>query len=163
MTDDISEERKKLIYRARLSEHCERYEDMVEDMKSVALNFSPMDVEERNLMSVGYKNVVGQRRTALRTFKYLADHQPSSQIDEYITRVEEELDKRCNEILCQVSFCVFGAPTPYYHGPPLDIKSKPDFCPLNTWENYGKKDFCMVELKRKKRSKKCFDCIHFVL
>eukprot|EP00800_Vazella_pourtalesii_P014122 TRINITY_DN34_c0_g1_i1.p1 TRINITY_DN34_c0_g1~~TRINITY_DN34_c0_g1_i1.p1 ORF type:complete len:255 (+),score=62.76 TRINITY_DN34_c0_g1_i1:398-1162(+) len=102
MTDDISEERKKLIYRARLSEHCERYEDMVEDMKSVALNFSPMDVEERNLMSVGYKNVVGQRRTALRTFKYLADHQPSSQIDEYITRVEEELDKRCNEILCQI-------------------------------------------------------------
>ena len=103
MTDDVSEERKKLIYRARLSEHCERYEDMVEDMKSVALNFSPMDMEERNLMSVGYKNVVGQRRTALRTFKYLAEHQPSTQIEEYIAKVEAELDKRCNEILCQVS------------------------------------------------------------
>ena len=98
MTDDVSEERKKLIYRARLSEHCERYEDMVEDMKSVALNFSPMDVEERNLMSVGYKNVVGQRRTALRTFKYLREHQSNTQIEEYITRVEKELDERCNEI-----------------------------------------------------------------
>ena len=110
MSEEAFEDKKRLIYQARLSEHCERYDDMVEAMKQVALKYAPLDVEERNLMSVGYKNVVGQRRTALRTFKYIYENAGSSDVllFDYIKKVEEELDEKCNEILCDVS-CFFCA------------------------------------------------------
>ncbi|KAI6654246.1 14-3-3 protein 8 isoform X2 [Oopsacas minuta] len=103
MSEEAIEERQRLVYQARLSEHCERYDDMVEAMKCIALKFSPMEIEERNLMSVGYKNVVGQRRTALRTFRHMLEMDPGSpQIIEYIKRVEYELDERCNEIISDI-------------------------------------------------------------
>jgi len=51
---------------AKLSEQTERYEDMVEFMKEVVENFEDLTVEERNLLSVAYKNSVGSRRTAWR-------------------------------------------------------------------------------------------------
>ena len=49
---------------AKLAEQAERYEEMVEYMKAVA-TASPasedLSLEERNLLSVAYKNVVGAR------------------------------------------------------------------------------------------------------
>jgi hypothetical protein len=49
------------VYRAKLAEQAERYDEMVEMMKAVASNAKQeLDVEERNLLSVGYKNVIGE-------------------------------------------------------------------------------------------------------
>lgn len=56
-----------LVYRAKLSEQAERYEDMIKIMKNVIADSRTMTVEVRNLLSVGYKNIVGLRRNALRT------------------------------------------------------------------------------------------------
>ena len=65
------------IYYARLAEQGERYEDMIRYMKEVCkVNFyilssiqggQELSNEERNLLSVAYKNAVGSRRTAWRT------------------------------------------------------------------------------------------------
>ena len=55
------------IYFARLAEQGERYEDMIKYMKEVARTGQELSNEERNLLSVAYKNSVGSRRTAWRT------------------------------------------------------------------------------------------------
>lgn len=55
-----------LVYEAKLAEQAERYEEMVDKMKKVALNQPNLGLEERNLLSVAYKNVVGARRASLR-------------------------------------------------------------------------------------------------
>merc|ERR1711939_239999 len=55
------------VYMAKLAEQAERYDEMVEYMKQVAQNAScDLSLEERNLLSVAYKNVVGARRASLR-------------------------------------------------------------------------------------------------
>jgi 14-3-3 protein epsilon len=55
------------IYYARLAEQGERYEDMIKYMKEVCKGGQELANEERNLLSVAYKNAVGTRRTAWRT------------------------------------------------------------------------------------------------
>ena len=120
MSEEATEHRKKLIYQARLSEHCERYDDMVEAMKQVVLKYSPLSVEERNLMSVGYKNVVGQRRSALRTFKYMNENSPDPLLEDYIQKIEEELNEKCNEIVTQVRAVVLRFITLIFNQHPLD-------------------------------------------
>ncbi|KAJ9567755.1 hypothetical protein OSB04_003721 [Centaurea solstitialis] len=50
------------VYMAKLSEQAERYEEMVEFMEKVSSSLSDSEeltVEERNLLSVAYKNVIG--------------------------------------------------------------------------------------------------------
>ena len=49
------------IYRAKIAEQAERYEDMVTAMKKVVeeMGDKALNHEERNLLSVAYKNVVG--------------------------------------------------------------------------------------------------------
>jgi hypothetical protein len=43
-----------------------RFDEMVEHMKSVAQQPQELTVEERNLLSVAYKNVIGSRRASWR-------------------------------------------------------------------------------------------------
>merc|ERR1712000_93637 len=54
------------VYLAKLAEQAERYEEMVENMKIVASEDRDVSVEERNLLSVAYKNVIGARRASWR-------------------------------------------------------------------------------------------------
>merc|ERR1712137_1300848 len=54
------------VYKAKLAEQAERYDEMVESMKKVASMDVELTVEERNLLSVAYKNVIGARRASWR-------------------------------------------------------------------------------------------------
>lgn len=60
--------RDQLVQRAKLAEQAERYDDMAEAMKLVtqAENGADLSSEERNLLSVAYKNIVGARRSSWR-------------------------------------------------------------------------------------------------
>jgi len=51
---------------ARLTEQTERFEDMVGYIKQLVNHGQELNVEERNLLSVAYKNSIGGRRTAWR-------------------------------------------------------------------------------------------------
>ena len=57
------------VHKAKLAEQAERYDDMAEAMKNCVNHVyaeasgQPLDNEERNLLSVAYKNVVGARRS----------------------------------------------------------------------------------------------------
>ena len=49
------------VYMAKLAEQAERFEEMVEYMSVVAKTQPKLELEERNLLSAAYKNVVGSR------------------------------------------------------------------------------------------------------
>ena len=49
-----------LVQKAKLSEQAERYDDMAAAMKAVTEQGLELSNEERNLLSVAYKNVVWQ-------------------------------------------------------------------------------------------------------
>ena len=79
---------------------------MVEYMKDVATGAgSDLSLEERNLLSVAYKNVVGARRASLRIIGSISakekekggDHQ--NEVTAYKQKVEDELNSICNDIL----------------------------------------------------------------
>lgn len=67
MPTDASREEN--VFMAKLAEQAERYEEMVEFMEKVAksADAEELTVEERNLLSVAYKNVIGARRASWRT------------------------------------------------------------------------------------------------
>ena len=57
------------IFLARVAEQAERFEDMVNFLESAIKAKSGEDftVDERNLLSVGFKNLIGSQRGAIRT------------------------------------------------------------------------------------------------
>ncbi|XP_020601572.1 14-3-3 protein zeta-like [Orbicella faveolata] len=98
-------DRDKLVYQAKLAEQAERYEDMVDAMKSVVESKEGNDLsnEERNLLSVAYKNVVGARRSAWRiisSFEQKSEVGNKAELaEEYLNKIKEELKEKCNEVL----------------------------------------------------------------
>jgi hypothetical protein len=99
------DERAKSVYQAKLAEQIERYDDMVTSMKQVARMDKPLSVEERNLFSVAFKNVVGTKRTSWRVLQSLEnkkkgdDERKCALAKECRLQVEQELDKVCGEVL----------------------------------------------------------------
>eukprot|EP00347_Sterkiella_histriomuscorum_P009005 403342896 len=93
------------IYYARLAEQGERYEDMIRYMKEVANSGQELSNEERNLLSVAYKNSVGSRRGAWRTISAIQqreEYRGSRFVDlikGYRQKIEKELEDICNDVL----------------------------------------------------------------
>jgi len=79
---------------------------MVECMKKVAKLDLDLTVEERNLLSVGYKNVIGARRASWRIMSSIEQKEEAKSnehnvklIKSYRQKVEDELSKICGDIL----------------------------------------------------------------
>lgn len=114
MADDRSE----YVARAKLAEHLERYEgkpgrplrfilallaDMVYWMKKVVELGQPGE-EERNLLSVAYKNVIGGKRSAWRVLSGLEKREKEkgnedSVLLDYKKKIEKELIDVIDEVL----------------------------------------------------------------
>ncbi|KAG0459811.1 hypothetical protein HPP92_022939 [Vanilla planifolia] len=99
-------ERESFVYLAKLAEQAERYDEMVESMKNLAKLDVELTVEERNLLSVGYKNVIGSRRASWRILSSIeqkeeakANEQNAKRIREYRHKVESELSNICSDIM----------------------------------------------------------------
>jgi len=120
----MPETREDSVYLAKLAEQAERYEgaylfylfysaqlthlplEMVENMKRVASSDQELTVEERNLLSVAYKNVIGARRASWRIVSSIEQKEESkgneaqvSMIKGYREKIESELAKICEDIL----------------------------------------------------------------
>jgi len=94
------------VYMAKLSEQAERYEEMVEFMKKVAALDVELTVEERNLLSVAFKNVIGARRASWRIISSIEQKEENKgndkhvgRIRDYRARVDKELTDICHDIL----------------------------------------------------------------
>ncbi|XP_076456737.1 uncharacterized protein LOC143291038 [Babylonia areolata] len=99
-----------LVQSAKLAEQAERYDDMAGYMKRVVeetydkSDSNPLDNEERNLLSVAYKNVVGARRSAWRVMSSIetkseGNDKKLQMTKKYRENIEKELTTICEEIL----------------------------------------------------------------
>jgi 14-3-3 protein epsilon len=100
----------KNVYIAMLAEQCNRFEEMIEYLEDL-LKTREKDLtsDERNLLSIAYKNSVSSRRTALRTimaYELKEKKKDNSAflpyIQEYRKKVEDELTKTCNNVLSSI-------------------------------------------------------------
>jgi 14-3-3 protein epsilon len=98
--------REKSVYFAKLAEQAERYDEMAEHMKVVGGSNTELSVEERNLLSVAYKNAVGSRRASWRIITSVKEKEKSkgntefeSYAAEYCKKVEAELQGICDTII----------------------------------------------------------------
>jgi len=109
-----------LVTLAGYVENAERYEDMTKLMERVVhmkyagkdmkrkINPEELGIDERNMLSVAYKNVVGKRRSSWRNLKSEREQRveggsdytlPIKLHDAYQKVVESELESKCNEVL----------------------------------------------------------------
>ncbi|PKU38725.1 14-3-3 protein zeta delta [Limosa lapponica baueri] len=101
---NISMDKNELVQKAKLAEQAERYDDMASCMKSVTEQGAELSNEERNLLSVAYKNVVGARRSSWRVVSSIEQKTEGAEkkqqmAREYREKIETELRDICNDVL----------------------------------------------------------------
>uniref|UniRef100_A0A5B7AV36 Putative 14-3-3-like protein GF14 kappa n=1 Tax=Davidia involucrata TaxID=16924 RepID=A0A5B7AV36_DAVIN len=98
------------VYMAKLAEQAERYEEMVKFMEKLVIQSTSMGgeltIEERNLLSVAYKNVIGSLRAAWRIVSSIEQKEEGRRNEEHValvkdyrSKVESELSEVCAGIL----------------------------------------------------------------
>ena len=97
-------DKNELVQKAKLAEQAERYDDMAACMKSVTEQGAELSNEERNLLSVAYKNVVGARRSSWRVVSSIEQKTEGAEkkqqmAREYREKIETELRDICNDVL----------------------------------------------------------------
>jgi 14-3-3 protein epsilon len=97
----------KQVYLAMLAEQCNRFEDMMSFLDVMVKNKSEgLSSDERNLLSIAYKNTISLRRTAIRTLLAYETKERKKEdsaylpfIVEYKSKVEKELEDLCERII----------------------------------------------------------------
>ena len=104
--------RERLFLSAQIAEQAELYEDMAKTIRELVMITceakQPLIKEERNFLSVAFKNVVGSRRSAWRIINTVAQKQEGSiaaQATVYKEKIAEEIRGYCN--IYYSYLCVF--------------------------------------------------------
>ena len=88
---------------ARVAEKAELYGDMCKFMRKLVTvkceKGEKLDEDERNLLSIAYKNVVSAKRASWRTLAGGVDDADDELLEKYKAFVESELEPVCNEVL----------------------------------------------------------------
>ena len=100
----------KNVYLAMLAEQCNRFEEMTEFLEEMLkARDKDLNGDERNLLSIAYKNSVSTRRTALRTIMAYEMKEKKKEnsaflpyIQDYRKKVEDELTKMCTDVLVTI-------------------------------------------------------------
>lgn len=78
----------------------------MDEIKKIAIQNIELTSEERNLLSLGYKNLAGSRRVSWRILSSIEARETAKQNTDHVTRVqdyrkkmEQELGKICNDLL----------------------------------------------------------------
>jgi 14-3-3 protein epsilon len=92
------------IFMARVAEQAERFDDMVHYLQEVVkAKNEDFTTEERNLLSVGFKNQIGSKRTAIRTISAIEQNPKYSKFNDgllgYKKKIEQELYNQCLSIV----------------------------------------------------------------
>ena len=92
------------IFMVRVAEQAERFDDMFNFLKEVIANKdADFTTEERNLLSVGFKNLIGANRTAIRTIGAIEQNPKyqkySGALEAYKKKIEGELYSQCLSIV----------------------------------------------------------------
>ena len=100
----MSDKYEKQVYLAMLAEQCSRYEDMMSFLEEMVKSKSEdLSSDERNLLSIAYKNTISLDRQAIRTLlAYESKEAKKAEspyleyIREYKQKVQKELEDICN-------------------------------------------------------------------
>ena len=103
----MSQVYEKNVYLAMLAEQCNRFDKMVQFLEDMVKNRDKdLNSDERNLLSIAYKNSISSKRTALRTISAYENKEKKKEnstflpfIQEYKKKVEDELTKNCQHVL----------------------------------------------------------------
>ncbi len=93
------------IFLARVAEQAERFEDMVDFLlEAIGLKSGEdFTIDERNLLSVGFKNLIGSQRGAIRTIGAIEQNPKyqkfSGALNGYKVKIEKELYDKCIKIV----------------------------------------------------------------
>ena len=105
----MSYSRDDLIYLAKLAEQAEQHDDMLLYMNQVVALGQDLSWEERNLLSVAYKNPVSTLRSAWRVLHSLQQREKDRSNDhnadlarQFRENIEKRLRERCRDILGQL-------------------------------------------------------------
>lgn len=106
----MAERYEKQVYLAMLAEQCSRFEDMVQFLDEMVRNKKEdLTSDERNLLSIAYKNAISTRRQAIRTLlayelkeKKKEDSAYLPYVVEYKNKVEKELEEVCQKIVSNI-------------------------------------------------------------
>jgi len=95
---------KENIFMARVADQAERYNDMVEFLKQVIqTKDEDLNNEERNLLSVGFKNLISSSRGAWRTVGAIEQNDKyaeyASDCAEYKKKIGKELESQCKKVI----------------------------------------------------------------
>lgn len=96
-------DKNELVQKVKLAEQAERYDSMAACTKSVTEQGAEVSNEERNLLPVAYKNVVGARRPSWRIVSSISKRRKllrkKQMAREYREKIETELRDICNDVL----------------------------------------------------------------
>ncbi len=92
------------IFLARVAEQAERFEDMVTFLEEVlTIRAGEVNPDERNLLSVAFKNLISSKRAACRTISAIEQNPKYSKFNaallDYKTKIENQLQADCNKII----------------------------------------------------------------
>merc|ERR1712151_1271021 len=103
------------IFLARVAEQAERFEDMVDQLEKV-MQEKGADVssDERNLLSVAFKNLISSKRAACRTIAAIEQNPKYSKFSDalaqYKASIETKLQEDCQRIVDMINKHVLGKP-----------------------------------------------------
>lgn len=111
----VPEQREELIITAKLAEQCERYDEILLCIKRAVKLNAKLESDERNLLSVAYKNLIGARRTCWRSIAALEQKEEAKKegnmalIKGFKRQVEKELAEICDDVLDLLSKYLISA------------------------------------------------------
>ncbi|TFY82411.1 hypothetical protein EWM64_g1598 [Hericium alpestre] len=86
--------RSESFFLAKLAEQAERWDDVVAQLKAIiTYSDAQLTVEERNLLSIAYKNITGTHRNSWRTLELLEKHESVPKDDFYESMLGQLLAK----------------------------------------------------------------------
>ena len=104
MTDNVE----KNIFLARVAEQAERFEDMVSFLQEVLVEKgADVTSDERNLLSVAFKNLISSKRAACRTIAAIEQNPKyskfSDSLAEYKKEIESKLSADCQRVVDMIN------------------------------------------------------------
>ena len=96
------------IFLARVAEQAERFDDMVDFLEEVlTIKGGSVNPDERNLLSVAFKNLISSKRAACRTISAIEQNPKYSKFNAaliaYKTNIEDQLHKDCQKIIGMIN------------------------------------------------------------
>jgi len=99
----LSENEGTLEALCQAAEAAERYEDMVKIIEALVRKKlkeeQPLTADQRNLLSVAYKNVVGAKRSSWRMLNDDSQFENAELVSSYKLQIEKELKETCTVVL----------------------------------------------------------------